>query len=223
MKKVWKYLVWLLVICGTLAAGVFFFQDRRYDLVAILVMVLTLVPFLLRFEGRKPSAPQITLIAVMSALSILGRLIFAPFPFFKPVTAIVVITGLYLGPDAGFLCGAVTAVVTNIYFGQGPWTPFQMVTWGAIGLIAGWMAEPLKKHMWATVVYGLAAGFFYSLVLDVWDSMWWDGTFSWPAYITSLTTSLPVTAIYAVSNAIFLLILAKPLGRKLEHTLKKWG
>ena len=77
----------------------------------------------------------------MVALSVTGRFI----PFFKPVTALTVLTAVYLGGEAGFLCGALSAVISNFWFGQGPWTPFQMLAWGMIGLFAGLLASPLKR------------------------------------------------------------------------------
>src|SRR5690625_7953059 len=75
--------------------------------------------------------------AVLIALSSISRVLFAPIPVFKPVSAIVILTAIYFGAEAGFLVGALTALLSNIYFGQGPWTPFQMFAWGIIGLIAG--------------------------------------------------------------------------------------
>lgn len=85
------------------------------------------------------------ILSVMVALSVLGRFAFSVLPHFKPVTAIVVIAGMYLGAESGFLCGALSAVLSNIMFGQGPWTPFQMFSWGLIGLLAAFFSVSLKK------------------------------------------------------------------------------
>ena len=99
--------------------------------------VLCCIPFFLSFEKRAPSAGELVLIAVMTAFSAAGRFIFAPVPFFKPVSAIVALAARHLGPQAGFMIGALSAVISNIWFGQGPWTPFQMLCWGLIGAAAG--------------------------------------------------------------------------------------
>lgn len=88
---------------------------------------------------------KIALIAVMTAMSVAGRFVFAALPGFKPVTAVVVLCGMYLGADAGFICGALSALISNCYFGQGPWTPFQMLVWGIIGLVAGLSGKQLQK------------------------------------------------------------------------------
>lgn len=98
------------------------------------------------------------LITVLTTMSIAGRFIFAPFPGFKPVTAVVIIAGMYLGIEAGFYCGALTALVTNFYFGQGMYTPFQMLTWGLIGIISALIGGLLRKNKAVLMIYGVFAG-----------------------------------------------------------------
>ena len=121
------------------------------------------------------------------------------------------------------MTGALTAVLSNFYFGQGPWTPFQMFTWGLIGLFAGLLSEPLKKSRIFLCLYGIAAGVLFSMLMDIWTVLWWDGTFQLIRYLAAVASSLPVMAEYAVSNVIFLLILTKPVGEKLERVKTKYG
>lgn len=154
-----------------------------------------------------------TILAVMVALSVAGRFMFSYLPHFKPVTAIVVLAGLYLGAESGFLCGALSAVISNFIFGQGPWTPFQMFAWGVIGLIAGLLANPLKRHKALLLLYAAAAGALFSLILDVWTVLWWDGTFNFSRYLASVITALPTTAVYILSNVVFLFFLSGPIGK----------
>lgn len=97
------------------------------------------------FSKKEYFSEKIMLITVLTTMSIAGRFIFAPFPGFKPVTAVVIIAGMYLGIEAGFYCGALTALVTNFYFGQGMYTPFQMLTWGLIGIISALIGGLLRK------------------------------------------------------------------------------
>lgn len=101
------------------------------------------VPFFMRFEMKKPRAREMVPLAVMAALGVVGRTVFQiiPLPNFKPVSAIVIMTGVSFGAEAGFMTGALTGFVSNFIFGQGPWTPWQMFCWGMIGFIAGKMAK----------------------------------------------------------------------------------
>ena len=120
------------------------------------------------------------------------------------------------------MTGAMTAVISNFTFGQGPWTPFQMFVWGLVGLLAGLLAEPLKRNRVALLAYGAVSGAVFSLLMDVWTVLWWDGTFHLARYAAVTISALGFTLTYAVSNVVFLLLLSKPIGRILERIKLKY-
>lgn len=213
----------LVFIPLTVLAGALLLEQNRYDIVMLLVAVLSIVPFFLRFEHKRQNVRELVLVAVMTALSVAGRFLFAPVPGFKPVTAIVIITGLYLGWEAGYLCGSLTALVSNLYFGQGPWTPFQMAIWGLIGLFAALLAKQLCASRILLCIYGVFSGVAYSAFMDVWSTLWYDGYLNIARYLALLITALPFMAVYAVSNVVFLLMLTGPIGRKLTRIKTKYG
>ena len=222
MKKALSYLILCLIIPLTLFLGTTVFGGKQYAYFTIAVAVFSCIPMFIAFEKKEHSTTRLILIAVLTALSVIGRFIFVFLPAFKPVTAMAIITALYFGPEAGFMTGALTAVISNFYFGQGPWTPFQMFAFGMLGFFAGILAKPLKKSRILLLGYGVLAGVFYSLVLDVFSALWQDNSFLWSRYIAMLISSLPMTAIYAASNVIFLLILEKPIGEKLSRIKTKY-
>lgn len=207
-----------IVLCFALGAG-----GDNYALAAFLVTLLALVLFSCGFERRKTGTRRMILVAVMTALSVVGRFVFMLIPGFKPITALVVITAMYLGGEAGFLTGALSALISNFYFGQGPWTPFQMLSWGLLGLLAGFLARLLKKSRVLLSAYGVFAGVAYSFIMDVWTVLWYNGGFNAALYAAALGTALPYTVAYAVSNVIFLNLLARPFGEKLERVRVKYG
>ena len=222
-KKVIKYLCVFLVAPLIVLCGVFFLGDRKYAFVSLALSVVACIPFFVSFEKGKNDARRIVIIAVMTALSVAGRFVFAPIPFFKPVTAIVIITAIYLGAEAGFITGAFSAVVSNFYFGQGPWTPFQMFAWGLIGFLAGLLAKRLLESKVLLIIFGALSGVVFSFIMDVWTTLWADGTFNIARFIASITTAAPFTVVYMVSNVIYLLLLTKPIGRKLQRLKTKYG
>ena len=130
---------------------------------------------------------------------------------------------MYIGGEAGFFVGALSAVISNFFFGQGPWTPFQMLAWGMIGFVAGLLGKYLKGRRVPLVIYGVLSGVIYSLVMDVWTVMWFDDGFNAVTYIDAIVAALPHTALYAFSNAVFLCIIAKPFGEKLDRVKHKYG
>lgn len=196
---------------------------KHYALASLLVTVLALVVFSCGFERRKTGTRRLILVAVMTALSVTGRFIFGAIPGFKPITAVVVITAVYLGGEAGFLTGALSAIISNFYFGQGPWTPFQMLSWGLLGLLAGLLNRPLRRSRLLMSIYGVFAGAVYSMVMDVWTVLWYNGGFNASLYTAALVTALPHTLSYAISNVIFLNLLARPFGEKLDRIKIKYG
>lgn len=206
------------ILCGS-----FLFREKAYAWISLCVAVLACISLFLRFERRTSKTKELLLIAVMTALSAVGRFVFAPLPGFKPVTAFVVLTALYFGGEAGFITGALSAVVSDIYFGQGPWTPFQMFAWGFIGLAAGWLAQPLRAHRLWLLLYGAFSGVLFSLLMDVWTVLWQDGTLNVSRYLAALVTALPFMAVYAVSNVVFLLLLARPVGKILDRLKTKYA
>lgn len=222
-KNLLTVCLFLLLIPGVVLAGGILFREKYYAWLSLCVAILSGLPLFYAFERRESSSRELIVLATMIALSAAGRFIFAWLPGFKPVTAITVITAVWLGKEAGFVVGSLSAVVSNFYFGQGPWTPFQMFAWGILGFFAGVLAKKLRKHKVVLCVFGFLAGVFYSLTMDVWTVIWAEGSFQWPRYLAAIATALPVTAEYAVSNVIFLLLLTNPIGEKLERIRKKYG
>lgn len=223
-KKI-NYLIILIIIPLAIALGVILLKDRKYNIISLIIAFLACLPFFYSYERGKSSTREMVILAVMVAISVVGRFIFAAIPGFKPVTAIVVITGIYFGSEAGFLAGSLSAIVSNLYFGQGPWTPFQMFAWGMIGFIAGlpFMRKILVKNRIALSAYGIFAGVLFSLMMDVWAVLALDGTFIVSRYIFVVISSLNFMLIYAVSNVIFLLLAIKPFGEKLDRIKLKYG
>lgn len=220
-KKIISYAIILAIIPAIIVLGAFIFKSKMYLWIGLCVAVFSCVPFFLAYEKGRASSQRITLVAIMTALGIAGRLIFAIVPHFKPVAAIVQITGIFLGAQSGFVCGALSALISNIAFGQGPWTPFQMLAWGLTGFFGGVFASSLKKHRSLNYLLGALCGIMYSLIMDVWSILLYGGSES--SLLTLLIASLPIMLIYAVSNIIFLALFTRPIGDKLERIKLKYG
>src|SRR5690625_2256179 len=225
MKKQWiNYLILILLIPVTILIGELFFEQRSYVFISFMIVVLSLITFFLSYEKRELNTRYMVVIAVMIALSVVGRFLFLAVPGFKPVTAIVILTAVYFGAEAGFLVGALTALISNMYFGQGPWTPFQMFSWGVIGLIAGlpYIRTYLLQNKGLIMLFGIFAGVLFSLLMDVWTVLSIDGVFNLNRYVTMVSLSIPFMVTYAVLNVIFLLLSIKPIRQVLQRNRVKY-
>ena len=223
-KKI-KNIIIIILIPLCIDLGVIIFKDRKYNLISMIIAILSCIPIFLTFEKGETSTRRIVIIAVMIAISVAGRVAFTALQGFKPVAAIVIITAIYLGAEAGFLTGSMSAIISNIYFGQGPWTPCQMFSWGMIGFIAGlpFMQKLLLKNRVVLSIYGIFSGIIFSLIMDIWTTLSIDGIYNMKRYMAAVATSFPFMAIYAISNVVFLMLASKPFGEKLERIKIKYG
>ncbi|MEG0257105.1 MAG: ECF transporter S component [Christensenella sp.] len=216
----------LLCIPLTLAVGIFCFEDRNYYLISIIIVALSIIPFALVFESRKPQARELVIIAVLVAIAVAGRAAFFAVPQFKPVVAIVIIAGVCFGGEAGFMVGAVTGFVSNFLFGQGPWTPWQMFAFGIIGFLAGILFKKgvlPKKKLPLCIFGGVATLVIYGLIMDTASLLMFSQTATWQSLLAMYATGLPFNLIHAAATVVFLLILSKPMIEKLDRVKKKFG
>ena len=219
------------VMGATIFAGSMLGGDRVYYVISVLVAIYSLVPFFVGFERRKPQLRELVVIAVLIALGVIGRQAFFMLPQMKPVLAISIIAGASLGPGAGFLVGAMIAFVSNFFFGQGPWTPWQMMALGLAGMFAGLIFQkwnrrerkPSRLHKITACVFGLLSGYFYGLVVDLWTLFGYTEKPSLSAYLIVKSTAVWFDTVLAISTFVFLWVLYAPMIKKLNRIKLKYG
>ncbi len=215
--------IWLILIPLAVAAGVVLPFAHAEAVSIFAVALFALIPPLVSFEKKDHTAAEVMILASLVAFSSLARIAFFALPGVKPVTAVVVLAGVYLGCEAGFAVGALSALVSGMAFGLGSWTPFQMFAWGLIGLLAGVLARFLKERRVPLLLFGVLSGVLYSLLMDVWTVLTAEGSFALPRFAATVVTALPVTALYALSNAAFLFLLQKPARRIFDRLKTRYG
>ena len=194
-----------------------------YYLSGTLIVLYAIVPFFVSFEGRRPTAREIAVVAVLTALAVAARAAFIWVPHFKPMAA---------GPQTGFLVGSVAALASNFIFGQGPWTPWQMLAFGVAGLVAGLLADarvfPRANLSWprrialATVGFVLIVGL-VGPILDT-STFFYLSTAPTPELAAVVyLAGLPVNAIHGAATALTLLVVANPLLDQLARVRVKYG
>lgn len=218
--------VFLLLILLTLFVGERLLGGRKYYVVALLILLEGTIPFFLSFERRRPSARELVLLSVLCALGVIGRAAFFMAPQCKPVAALTILTGVGLGKEAGFLVGSMTMLVSNLFFGQGPWTPWQMFAMGCIGLIAGLLFRGTKRHPngLRLCLFGfLAVVVIYGGIMNSASALIWAHTWDWGLILTYCLAGLPMDLVHGGCTAILLWLLAEPFLEKLKRVEKKYG
>ncbi len=216
----------LLAIPLTIYVGVFYLDDRKYYFISMLIILETMLPFVLVFESRKPQARELIVIAVLCAVGVAGRAAFFMLPQFKPVVAVVIIAGVAFGGEAGFLVGAVTGFVSNMFFGQGPWTPWQMFAFGIIGFLAGVLFRKgfLRRNTAALCVFGgLAAFFIYGGIMNPAMVLMYQSRPTPEMFYLAYLQGVPFDLVHAAATVIFLWFIARPMLEKLDRIKVKYG
>lgn len=209
----------LTLFLGTKLSG------RAYYVTSTLVILEILIPFLLAFEGRKPQARELVVIAVLCALAVASRAAI-PIPNFKPTYAVIMLSGIAFGPEAGFLVGAVTAFASNFFYGQGAYTPWQMFAYGAGGMLAGFVfgKKWLPREPMAMAIFGyLVVLLFIGPILDTCSVFLTLPEISlksaWPLYISGF----PVNLSQGACTFLTMLLFGRPLLEKLDRVKTQYG
>lgn len=226
MKKtnLFTLLVFILLMPATLFLGSKL-PGRSYYITATALILEMLVPFLLSFEGRKVQARELVILAVMCAIAIVAR-VAIPIPHVKPMFAVIMLAGFAFGPQSGFMVGAIGAFASNFFAGQGPTTPWQMLAYGAGGLLAGFLAKKgwLKKKRWELGIFGfLACVLWVGPLLDLSSLFLMTTQINRESILLIFGSGVPVNLAQGVTTFVTMVLAGVPLLDKLERVKTKYG
>lgn len=194
-----------------------------WELASFVVLGAVLLAGFAWYERSRPTSQVVALVAALAALAIAGRVAFAAFPNVKPTTDIVIFAGYALGPAPGFAVGGLTALVSNFWFGQGPWTPWQMVAWGLCGVLGAGLAvvRPRAGRLTLAVVCGLA-GVAYGALLNFSLMATYGGDLSLQRFLGYEAQAVPFDAAHAIANAALALIAGPAMVRMLVRFRRRF-
>ncbi len=201
-----------------------YFQVEQTALLSFLAVIIALLPFFISFERRKWQVRNLLPIVVMAALATAGRLLFAAAPNFKPVLSIIIVTAISFGPSSGFMTGALTALASNLFFGQGPWTPWQMYGFGLVGYLAGVLQQrALFKRSLTVYIYGFLSALLYGLILDTWHVISFLRPVTWQGALLIYGQGALFNLLLAIATVVFLIPIRAPWTRQLDRIKQKFG
>ena len=200
-------------------------SGKGYYITGVLIIAELSVPFFMMFEKRKPQARELVVLAVMIALAVIGR-VAIPIPHFKAAFAIIMLTGIAFGPEAGFIVGAITAFASNFFYGQGAYMPWQMMAYGAGGMLSGFVfgKNKIPKKPWIMAVFGMVATVLWiGPILDSSHVFIMMPEISFATITASLASGFPVNVSQGICTALMMFIFGKPLLEKLDRVKLKHG
>ena len=191
--------------------------DPDHAGISLLLVALALLAGGAAWMERGPdSAKELALIATLAAVAAAGRVLFAAVPGVQPVTVMTVVAGAALGARSGFAVGAVAAFVSNFLLGQGTWTPWQMLAWGACG-VAGALAAPALRSRWVLAAFCFVLGLAFSSFMDVWNWLAFYDQHTWQTFTAVHARGLPFDLAHAIGNAVIALAVGPELLRLLDR------
>lgn len=199
-------------------------------IVTTLIIVVILVSYGISFERRKPGAKELVMISTLSAIAIVSRVAFIWIPHFKPMLGIIMLSAILLGPYKGFMIGAISVFVSNMIFGQGPWTPWQMLDFGLCASIIGALfrrSDPGDITFSRTILIAII-GFIVTVLiagplLDIYSMMSFLATFNYESVLGVLLAGFPVNLMHGCAVFLTLLIFTKPAMRIFSRLELKYG
>ena len=193
--------------------------------ISFALMILSMVPFYINFEKKELDAEEIVLIAMISALAAVGRVPFAALPSIQPTSFIIIMTAMTFGKEVGFLAGSTAALVSNLFLGQGPWTPWQMLSWGMMGFTAGLLKDThFIKSKLGLCFFGFAWGFLFGWIMNLWFLFLFQmKDITWKVLLGSCIASFKFDLNHAVCNIIFILLFSDRFTKILNRTKEKYG
>lgn len=195
-----------------------------YLILSLAIILFGLLPFVGQDETGKYSAREIVVLAITSTLAGMSRVPFAALPSVQPSTFMIMMAGYIFGSDVGFLTGAATALISNIFLGQGPWTPWQMLCWGGIGLITGLLRQTiLTKLPYQMAILGFLFGFLFGWIMNIWTLITLRVPFEWASIWTFYVSSFYFDLAHALSNVFFIFLFGKRWGRYMNRLKVKYG
>lgn len=208
MKKSYFVLALILVI-GVGAFIIPLFPESplqsfvNWGLIATIMVVLAVIAFFFEFESAAMSSKEIALVAMLGTISAVLRVPFAVIPNVQPCTYLIICSGYVFGPMAGFMVGAVTALVSNFFLGQGPWTPYQMFAWGLVGVSAAYIRRFGVGRVWL-IIFGVVWGYLYGWIMNVWYWVAFIYPLTFKTFLVYQLTGIWFDTLHAIGNAIFL-------------------
>ena len=226
MKKsnIVTLIIFFLLIPATLFLGTMI-PGRSYYITSTLMILELMVPFFMAFEGRKPQARELVVIAVMCAIAIVARTAI-PIPHFKAIFAVIMLSGIAFGPEAGFMVGAISAFASNFFYGQGAYTPWQMMAYGAGGMLAGFCFAKgrLPQKPWVMAVFGFFATILWvGPLLDCSHIFLMLSVINRDSILAALLSGFPVNLSQAICTVLIMLLFGRPLLDKLDRVKTKYG
>lgn len=220
-----KYISFTIIAFTILLISSTFLSQKHYLTISIIMLIITISPFFIVFEKKELKAEEMVIISMLSAIAAIGRVPFAAIPGVQPTSFVIIMSGLSLGGNTGFMVGSTAALVSNMLLGQGPWTPWQMFAWGMMGFTASLFKDTkFMKSIMGRSIFGAIWGFLFGLIMNLWGVLYLDSSIlNWKIYLASCIASFKFDLNHVISNVVFISLFSNSWIKILDRVKVKYG
>lgn len=222
--KIISFLIMLLSIAGIVVWQLFLTEKINFYITSAMILIASMLPFFASLEIKNVTSREITLMATLIAIAVVSRAAFYLIPQVKPIAAVVIVSAVCLGAERGFVIGAFSAFISNFIFGQGYYTPFQMVALGAVGLISGLIFKLIKPNRWTLALTGfILASAVYGCIVDLSTVlMMYGNNVNLASLLSVYATGTPFSLVFGGATAVFLFLFGMPFIKKVDRINVKY-
>lgn len=193
---------------------------------AAVICVIAMIPFFAVYERRRHLVANLTIVASVTAVAVISRAAFFALPQIKPIASVCVIAGIVFGAHTGFICGALAMLASNIIFGQGPWTPFQMLGLGLTAFICAliFRNQRLRSSRIAlALISGVVTFAVYGLIVDIQSVLFYVSDYNIASCLAVFASGAPMNAIFGATTGVIMALIGKNATERLDHIRVKYG
>lgn len=224
-RKIISAVILCAVIPAAVILGWFLSNGKQYYLLSLIVIAVSMLPFFLSLERKKLQARELVIIASVSAIAAASRAAFFFLPQIKPMCAVLIIAALAFGAEFGFVSGALSMLISNFVYGQGMWTPFQMMGMGMTVFLCAVIIKTfkIKNRIIIGVISGVFCFFVYGIIVDLGSVFMMVSQFNLKSILAVYSAGIPFNIIHSISTAIIVALIQPPVTEKLERIKIKYG
>lgn len=216
-------LLFVFILIGVFLTLMMLLHNKHYLMFSFMVLLCSILPAYWKFEKQPLTTQTLMFVAILIALAVAGRVPFAALPSIQAASFVIIVGGVSLGPELGFVTGSTTALVSNMFMGQGPWTPWQMFAWGLMGLSAGLIGmTKLKKSLIFMIIFGGVWGFLFGWIMDLWYALQYVSPMTLKSFILAFASSALFDLYHGLSNIALIALLYRPWEKLFTRLDRKY-
>lgn len=224
-RKIFSIITLCLLIPALVTAGFFLMKNRQYYLISLMIIALSMLPFFLSLERKKLMTRELVITASVVAIAVVSRAAFFFLEQAKPMCAILIIAAIAFGAEFGFVSGALSMLVSNFIYGQGMWTPFQMMGMGITVFVCALIVRSagIKNRFIIGVISGVLCFFLYGVIVDLSTVFMAISQFNLQSVLSIYLSGIPFNLIHGAATAVIVTLVQPEINEKLERLKIKYG